>query len=224
MKIKSIKKNGVKPTWDLSIPKEEHYILKNGCVSHNSSNLLGLNEAGEPFVEIIYKRELSSGEFTVINTHLVKELEELGLWGEKLKNEIVLQESIQNIVLEKYNTELTRSIMEEKGMEYLSSKLNKIKRKYKTVYELGAKPIIELAASRQPFVDQTQSMNLWMKSPNGSKLTSMHLHSWKKKLKTGIYYLKQPSANSAQKSLGINVNKREDSSRNTDISCVGCSV
>lgn len=225
MKIKSIKKNGVKPTWDLSIPVEEHYILKNGCVSHNTSSIVSMTEGVEPFSNLIVKRIVDSGEFAVINKHLLRELEDIGLWCNALKNEILEKESLKDIVLEKYTSKLTSKIIEEKGFDYITQKTAMIKRVYKTVWDLKAKPVINMAAGRQPFVDQTQSMNLWMENPNGSKLTSMHLYAWNQRVKTGIYYLKLPPATAGQKSLGgVKEHIVDNDVRNNDIECVGCSV
>ena len=119
-----------------------------------------------------------SGEFIVVNKHLLVDLVKLGLWNENLKNEIMRANgSIQNI----------------EGIP------QNIKELYKTVWELSMKDIIDMAGDRGLFIDQSQSMNLFMEAPNKGKLTSMHMYAWKKGLKTGLYYLRTKSATDAIK-------------------------
>lgn len=190
----------------------------------SSANVQALNEADEPFTNLIYKRKVLSGEYAIANKHLIKDLEDIGFWCEDLKNEIILEESLKDIFLEKYSSSITSKVIEEKGFDYINDRIKLIKAKYRTAWELGAKPIIHLAASRQPFIDQTQSMNLWMADPNSSKLTSMHLHGWKKGLKTGIYYLRGKAANTANKNLGVTRSSKPKATSNGEIDCIGCSV
>lgn len=138
----------------------------------STSNILGNNECFEPFTSNIYLRRVLAGEFPVVNKHLVSELIERNLWNEKIKNNIIANDgSIQNI----------SEIPED------------IKQNYKIVWEMSMKDIIDMAADRAPFIDQSQSLNLFMANPDSAKLTSMHFYAWKKGLKTGMYYLRTKS-------------------------------
>lgn len=184
MKITKITNNGVKPTWDLHVPFHEHYITKNGCVSHNTSQLLGNNECFEPFTSNIYKRNTLSGTFIVTNKFLIKELIKLGLWDENMKKRIMLADgSVQNI-------------------EEIPQRIKDI---YKTVWELKMKDIIDMSADRSPFICQTQSLNLFFQNVNFAKLSSALMYGWKKGLKTGSYYIRTKSITEANKALGIDV-------------------
>ena len=135
----------------------------------STSQILGTNECFEPFTSNIYVRRTIAGEFVVVNKYLLNELIELGLWTEEIKNEIIKNSgSIQDI----------KQIPK------------KIKEKYKIVWEIPMKHILDMCADRGAYICQSQSTNLWMKDPSYQKLTSMHFYSWKKGLKTGIYYLR----------------------------------
>ena len=135
----------------------------------STSQILGNNECFEPFTSNIYLRRTIAGEFVIINKHLLKELINMNLWNETTKNTIIRDTgSIQNV----------------------PNVPKKTKEKYKIVWEIPMKHIINLAADRAAFICQSQSMNLWMKEPTYDKLTSMHFYSWQKGLKTGMYYLR----------------------------------
>ena len=135
----------------------------------STSQILGNNECFEPYTTNIYLRRTLAGEFVVVNKHLVKDLQAIGLWSKEMKDLMVKAGgSIQNIV----------DIPEE------------IKKLYKTVWEISQKVIIDMAADRGVFVDQSQSMNLFIENPSVSKLSSMHMYAWKSGLKTGMYYLR----------------------------------
>ena len=144
----------------------------------STSQILGNNECFEPFTSNLYTRRTLSGEFIVVNKHLVKDLEELGLWTPHTINQLKLHNgSVQDIdVIPGF-----------------------IKDLYKTSYEISQKVIINQAADRQRFICQSQSMNLFMGDPNFSKLSSMHMYSWKMGLKTGMYYLRSKPAVNAIK-------------------------
>ena len=144
----------------------------------STSQILGNNECFEPYTSNIYTRKVLSGEFIVVNKHLLMDLVDLGLWNEDLKNEIMRHNG---------------SIQQIEGIPA------NIKELYKTVWELGMKDIIDMAADRGMFIDQSQSMNLFMQSPNKGKLTSMHMYAWEAGLKTGLYYLRTKSATDAIK-------------------------
>ncbi len=139
----------------------------------STSQILGNNECFEPYTSNIYTRRVLSGEFIVVNKHLLKDLVEMGLWNESLK----------------------QSIMRANGsIQHIDIIPQDIKDLYKTVWELKMKDIIDMSRQRGYFVDQSQSLNLFMENANMSKLTSMHFYAWKSGLKTGMYYLRTKSA------------------------------
>lgn len=139
----------------------------------STSQILGNNEAFEPYTSNIYTRRVLSGEFIIVNKHLLKDLVDLGLWNEDLKQEIMRSNgSIQHI-------------------DYIPVDIREL---YKTVWELSMKDIIDMAKERGYFIDQSQSLNLFMEGANYAKLTSMHFYAWKSGLKTGMYYLRTKSA------------------------------
>lgn len=139
----------------------------------STSQILGNNECFEPFTTNIYKRRVLSGEFVVINKHLLNDLVKLGLWDDKMKNRLIDADgSVQNI------PEIPQNL----------------KDLYKTVWEIKQKAILDLAADRGAFICQSQSLNIHMEDATFSKLTSMHFYAWKKGLKTGTYYLRTRAA------------------------------
>lgn len=139
----------------------------------STSQILGNNECFEPYTSNIYTRRTLSGEYVVLNKHLLKDLIELGLWNEEMKEILIASNgSIQNI-------------------DGLPQHLKDI---YKTAYEIKQRDLIDMAADRGAFICQSQSLNLFVESPNYAKLTSMHFYAWKKGLKTGMYYLRTKAA------------------------------
>ena len=143
----------------------------------STSQILGNNEAIEPFTNNIYTRRTMAREFVVVNKYLIKELLDKKLWNVELKNNII----------------------ENKGsIQHITNITQNIKDKYKTSWELKMKTIIDMAADRGKYICQSQSMNLWIEDPDYSKLTSMHFYSWSKGLKTGIYYLRRKPRHNAQ--------------------------
>ena len=154
----------------------------------STSQILGNNEAFEPYTSNIYTRRVLSGEFIVVNKHLLKDLVALGLWNDDVKNEIMRANgSIQNI------DEIPADIKEL----------------YKTVWELSMKDIIDMSRQRGYFIDQSQSLNLFMEGATFAKLTSMHFYAWKSGLKTGMYYLRTKSAVDAIKFTLNNDKKKQ---------------
>ena len=156
--------------------------------TQSSANIIGSNEGFEPFVNNIYRRKVLSGEFTIINKYLVRDMEELGIWNEQMKNNIINNEG---------------------SIQWLPDNYSDLREKYKTVWEIKNKIIIEMARDRGCFIDQSQSMNLFVSSPTIPILSSMHMYSWEQGLKTGIYYLRSRSSQKAQKSLGITNNNAD---------------
>lgn len=142
----------------------------------STSQILGNNECFEPYTSNIYSRRVLSGEFIIVNKHLLKDLISLGLWNNDMKNRIIAANgSVQNI----------KEIPDD------------VKELYKTVWEIKQRNLIDMAADRGAFICQSQSLNLFVDSPSISKLTSMHFYGWKKGLKTGMYYLRSQAATQA---------------------------
>ena len=176
---------GVTPTdrWEWDVLKEE--VMKHGVRNSlllapmptaSTAQILGNNECFEPYTSNIYSRRVLSGEFVVVNKHLMRDLVKLGIWNPDLKNQIIANNgSVQNINIIPDN----------------------LKELYKTAWEISQKAIIDLAADRGAFICQSQSLNLFLENPNMGKISSMHFYGWKKGLKTGMYYLRTKAATSA---------------------------
>ena len=143
----------------------------------STSQVLGNNECFEPFTSNIYSRSTLAGEFVIVNKHLQKELINLGLWNNGIKESIIFNKG---------------------SIQHLTDIPENIKEKYKTVWEIPMKHIIDMSADRGAFICQSQSLNLWQEDPNYGKLTSMHFYAWKKGLKTGMYYLRRKAKHQAQ--------------------------
>lgn len=160
--------------WDAMRERVKTKGLRNSLLmapmpTASTAQILGNNECFEPYTTNIYLRRTLAGEFVVVNKHLVNDLKEIGLWSKEMKDLMVKAGgSIQNIV----------DIPDD------------IKKLYRTVWEIKMKDVIDMAAARGRFIDQSQSMNLFMESPTMSKLSSMHMYAWKQGLKTGMYYLR----------------------------------
>ena len=156
----------------------------------STSQILGNNECFEPITSNIYMRRTLAGEFIMVNKYLMKEFMDLGIWNERVKNNIIANRgSIQQFFLK--HTDGTYSTT-------LPGLTEHIKEKYKTVWEIPMKHLIDMAADRGAFICQSQSLNLWLEEPNYNTLTSMHFYSWMRGLKTGIYYLRRKPKHQAQ--------------------------
>ena len=174
---KDVKKNGVRNS-----------LLVAPMPTASTSQILGNNECFEPYTSNIYTRRVLSGEFIVVNKHLLEDLVKLGLWNEELKQELMKANgSIQHI-------------------DFIPQDIKDL---YKTVWELSMKDIIDMARHRGYFIDQSQSLNLFMEGATMAKLTSMHFYAWKSGLKTGMYYLRTKSAVDAIKFTLDNTKKKE---------------
>ena len=143
----------------------------------STSQILGYNECFEPLTSNIYSRRTLAGEFVLANKYLMNELIEMGLWNEKIKNNIIANKG---------------------SIQQLTMLPEHIRNKYKIVWEMPMKHLIDMSADRGAFICQSQSLNLWLEDPNYNTLTSMHFYSWKKGLKTGIYYLRRKGKHQAQ--------------------------
>lgn len=227
---------GVKPSerhdWNTLKTEIKKYGVRNSLLvapmpTASTSQILGNNECFEPYTSNIYSRRVLSGEFIIVNKHLLKDLIQLGLWNNTMKNKIITANgSVQQI----------KEIPAE------------IKELYKTVWEIKQRNLIDMAADRGAFICQSQSLNLFVDNPNTAKLTSMHFYAWKKGLKTGMYYLRTQAATQAVqftvekqggKSMepvvpqigvsqnndldGIETSKNESPSCGMDDGCVTCS-
>ena len=177
---------GVKPSdrydWNKLKKSITKYGLRNSLLvapmpTASTAQILGNNECFEPLTSNLYSRRTLAGEFLVVNKYLQTELINLGIWSDEIKN----------------------SIIENKGsIQHFTNIPDNIKEKYKIVWEMKMKDIIDMAADRGAYICQSQSLNLWIEEPTNNKLTSMHMYSWKKGLKTGIYYLRRKAKHQAQ--------------------------
>lgn len=194
---KEVKKHGVRNS-----------LLLAPMPTASTSQILGNNECFEPYTSNIYTRRVLSGEFIVVNKHLMKDLIALNLWDDSMKNRIMQANgSIQNI------PEIPQNIKEL----------------YKTVWEISQKSIIDMSADRGAYICQSQSLNIHLQEPNFGKMTSMHFYAWEKGLKTGMYYLRTKAAADAIK---FTVSKEENTNfipandkegeANSQFECVGC--
>ena len=168
----------------------------------STSQLLGNNEAFEPFTSNIYVRRTIAGEFILVNKYLQKDLLELGIWNDEIKNSIIANKgSVQQLDIS-----------------------DELKELYKTVWEIPMKVLIDQAADRGHYICQSQSMNLWMESPNYKKLTSMHFYAWGKGLKTGIYYLRTKAKAAPQQFTIEPTKKSAEEEDDDDPICDMCSA
>lgn len=168
--------------WAKLKEKIVNYGLRNSLLvapmpTASTSQILGFNECFEPFTSNIYKRTTLAGEFTVVNKYLMNELIQQGIWSEQIKNNIIANGG---------------------SVQQLPMLSDHMKNKYKIVWEIPMRHIIDMAADRGVYVCQSQSMNLWVQDPNYGILNSMHFHAWSKGLKTGIYYLRRKAKHQTQ--------------------------
>ncbi len=160
----------------------------------STSQILGFNECFEPFTSNIYSRRTLAGEFVLTNKYLMKEMIDMGLWNTELKNNIIANNG---------------------SIQHIQNIPDPVKLKYRTVWEIPMRHVIDMAADRGAFICQSQSLNLWQEDPNYNSLTSMHFYAWSKGLKTGMYYLRRRGKHKAQQ-FTIEPKKAED--------CIACSA
>ena len=168
--------------WELLKQSIIKYGLRNSLLTApmptaSTSQILGFNECFEPFTSNLYTRRTLAGEFIVVNKYLMQELINIGCWDENIKNNIIANKG---------------------SIQQLNILPDHLKNKYKIVWEMPMKHLIDMAADRGAFICQSQSLNLWVEDPTYNSLTSMHFYSWKKGLKTGIYYLRRKAKHQAQ--------------------------
>jgi ribonucleoside-diphosphate reductase alpha chain len=202
----------------------------------SSAKITGSYEMTEPAHSAIFNRRVVGGEIMIVNKYLINDFEKIGIWSEDLKNEIIMNEgSIQNINFNNYL---------DSDDKHYNKKVKRIEHlipKYKTIWEISQKELIDMAADRAPFIDQSQSMNIYMSNPTLSKITSSHFHSWEKGLKTLCYYVRTKAISTGAKHLALDMSKKEKPKRvevpqvdystsnlppkpvNSDFDCFGCS-
>jgi ribonucleoside-diphosphate reductase alpha chain len=177
---------GVTPSdrydWTALKQSVKEYGMRNSLLmapmpTASTSQILGYNECIEPITSNIYSRRTIAGEFIMANKYLMKDLMDVGMWNERVKNSIVANHG---------------------SIQHLGDLPELIREKYKTVWEIPMRGIIDMAADRGAYICQSQSLNLWLEDPNYSLLTSMHFYAWSKGLKTGIYYLRRRARHQAQ--------------------------
>ena len=166
----------------------------------STSQILGFNECFEPFTSNLYTRRTLAGEFVIVNKYLMKELIQMGIWNEQIKNNIISNMG---------------------SVQQLTMLPEHIRNKYKIVWEIPMKHIIDMSADRGAFICQSQSLNLWVEDPNYNTLTSMHFYSWKKGLKTGIYYLRRKAKHQPQQ---FTIEPEIKKNTEQDEICMSCSA
>jgi ribonucleotide reductase alpha subunit len=175
----------------------------------STSQILGYNECFEPFTSNIYSRRTLAGEYVVVNKYLMRDLIKLGLWNEQMKNNIILNKG---------------------SIQQLTMLPDTIRNKYKIVWEIPMRHLIDMAADRGAYICQSQSLNLWMEDPVYNKLTSMHFYAWEKGLKTGIYYLRRKAKHQAQQftidpeSVKGKTDRNEEKEKEKEEICEMCSA
>ena len=203
----------------------------------SSAKITGSYEMTEPAHSAIFNRRVVGGEIMIVNKYLISDFEKIGIWSEDLKNEIIMNEgSIQNINFNNYLDP------EDKNYNKKVKRIEHLIPKYKTIWEISQKQLIDMAAERAPFIDQSQSMNIYMSNPTLSKITSSHFHSWESGLKTLCYYVRTKAISTGAKHLAMDISKKEkprvtpeppkvdysnfnlpEKPENSDFECFGCS-
>jgi ribonucleoside-diphosphate reductase alpha chain len=203
----------------------------------SSAKITGSYEMTEPAHSAIFNRRVVGGEIMIVNKYLITDFEKIGIWSEDLKNEIIMNEgSIQNINFNNYLDP------EDKNYNKKVKRIEHLIPKYKTIWEISQKQLIDMAADRAPFVDQSQSMNIYMSNPTLSKITSSHFHSWESGLKTLCYYVRTKAISTGAKHLAMDISKKQkpkvtpeppkveysnlnlpQKPENSDFECFGCS-
>ena len=203
----------------------------------SSAKITGSYEMTEPAHSAIFNRRVVGGEIMIVNKYLISDFEKIGIWSEDLKNEIIMNEgSIQNINFNNYLDP------EDKNYNKKVKRIEHLIPKYKTIWEISQKQLIDMAADRAPFIDQSQSMNIYMSNPTLSKITSSHFHSWESGLKTLCYYVRTKAISTGAKHLAMDISKKNKprvtpeppkvdftnlnlppKPENSDFECFGCS-
>jgi ribonucleotide reductase alpha subunit len=191
--------------WDYLKEKIKEDGIRNSLLlapmpTASTSQILGFNECFEPFTSNIYSRRTLAGEFILPNKYLIRELLDLGIWNEDLKNNIILNKG---------------------SIQHLEIIPKEVREKYKIVWEIPMKHLIDMSADRGAFICQSQSLNLWLEDPNYNTLTSMHFYSWNKGLKTGMYYLRRKAKHQAQQ---FTIEPKQEETTENELECEMCSA
>ena len=196
----------------------------------SSAKITGSFEMTEPAHSALFNRRVVGGEILIVNKYLINDFEKIGIWSEDLKNEIIMNEgSIQNINFNHYLD------VEDKNYNKKVKRIEHLIPKYKTIWEISQRELIDMAADRAPFIDQSQSMNIYMSNPTLSKISSSHFHSWGKGLKTLCYYVRTKAISTGAKHLAVDISKVGQSRpiekpkveltekpNDTEFECFGC--
>jgi ribonucleoside-diphosphate reductase alpha chain len=196
----------------------------------SSAKITGSFEMTEPAHSALFNRRVVGGEILIVNKYLISDFEKIGIWSEDLKNEIIMNEgSIQNINFNNYLDQ------EDKNYNKKVKRIEHLIPKYKTIWEISQRELIDMAADRAPFIDQSQSMNIYMSNPTLSKISSSHFHSWGKGLKTLCYYVRTKAISTGAKHLAVDISKVGQSKpiekptvdltqkpTDTEFECFGC--
>ena len=178
----------------------------------SSAKITGSFEMTEPAHSALFNRRVVGGEIMIVNKYLITDFEKIGIWSEDLKNEIIMNEgSIKNINFNNYLDP------DDKNYNKKVKRIEHLIPKYKTIWEISQKELINMAADRAPFIDQSQSMNIYMSSPTLSKITSSHFHSWEKGLKTLCYYVRTKAISTGAKHLALDTSKKEKIKFNSEV-------
>ena len=170
----------------------------------SSAKITGSFEMTEPAHSALFNRRVVGGEIMIVNKYLIYDFEKIEIWSEDLKNEIIINEgSIQNINFNNYID------FDDKNYNKKVKRIEHLILKYKTIWEISQKELINMAADRAPFIDQSQSMNIYMVNPTLSKITSSHFHSWEKGLKTLCYYVRTKAISTGAKHLALDMSKKD---------------
>jgi ribonucleoside-diphosphate reductase alpha subunit len=178
----------------------------------SSAKITGSFEMTEPAHSALFNRRVVGGEIMIVNKYLINDFEKIGVWCEDLKNEIIMNEgSIQNINFNQYLDP------EDKNYNKKVKRIEHLIPKYKTIWEISQRELIDMAADRAPFIDQSQSMNIYMSNPTLSKITSSHFHSWEKGLKTLCYYVRTKAISTGAKHLAVDVSRIQKSKPTVEV-------
>lgn len=193
--------------WALLREIIEKYGVRNSLLiapmpTASTSQILGNNECFEPYTSNIYVRRTLSGEFVVINKFLVNDLIKENLWSESFKDALILNRGSVNKIEDSLNEQ--QKFFVQNHLDLLS---DAIKEQYKTVWELKTSHLLQMSADRGRFIDQSQSLNIWMENPSFKKLHTTHMYAWKLGLKTGMYYLRSKAAAKPISTLGVDIEK-----------------
>ena len=201
------KKQSDRYNWDILRENISLYGVRNSLLvapmpTASTSQILGNNECFEPFTSNVYSRRTLAGEFVIVNKYLIQELIDLKMWNSDIKNNIIANRG---------------------SVQGLSDLPKLLKEKYKVVWEMSMKDLIDMAEERGKYICQSQSLNLFVEDPDSKILTNMHFYSWSKGLKTGIYYLRRKPKHQAQQFTVTPVIKKEDKEDKEDTECLMCS-